>query len=131
MTCGCRGSGKVGFGRRRRINSNDPFDFLKLSSPKKRRHTRRRRHKRRTRHTRRVRHYKRNSDPFSFLKFGKRRKRSCFGKIDTSLMFMGNTAPNKMSFFQQYTGMPPEQMENHLTGVPVNLRSNFYKNIRT
>jgi len=34
-----------------------------------------------------------------------------------------------MSTFQEYTGMPPAQMEQHLASVPASLRANFYNNI--
>jgi hypothetical protein len=63
--------------------------------------------------------------------FGKRfvKKSRRFGKIDSALNFMGNSKPNDMSIFQQYTGMPPGQMETRLTQIPTNLRSNFYANI--
>jgi hypothetical protein len=41
---------------------------------------------------------------------------------------MGNYGGNPMSTFQQYTGMPPSQMEQHLANVPDSLRDTFYAN---
>jgi hypothetical protein len=63
---------------------------------------------------------------FARLKKVSKRKRSGFGKISNLSSFMGNNSGNAMSTFQQYTGLPPGQMESHLSKVPMNLRSNFY-----
>jgi hypothetical protein len=57
-----------------------------------------------------------------------RRKR--FGRMTNLSGIMGNYQPGQeMSTFQQYTGMPPGQMKQHLAGIPMNLRSNFYTNL--
>ncbi len=46
-----------------------------------------------------------------------------------TMTMMGNYAPSQMSTFQQYTGMPPFQYNNHITSIPQNLQSNFYRNV--
>ena len=64
--------------------------------------------------------------------FGRRRgsgrRRSRFGKISNLSSIMGNNNGNDMSQFQIYTGMSPSQMQNHLDGIPSNLRDTFYAN---
>ena len=49
-----------------------------------------------------------------------------FGKIGNAASFMANYDPNQMSTFQQYTGVPPGQMNQHLKNVSMSLRDNFY-----
>jgi len=39
---------------------------------------------------------------------------------------MGNYGPALMNTFQEYTGAGTDQRMNHLNGIPVNLRDNFY-----
>jgi len=56
------------------------------------------------------------------------RKSLKFGKISDTFSFMANNNGNPMSTFQQYTGLPPQQMIDHMASVPPNLRSNFYTN---
>ena len=72
--------------------------------------------------------------------FGRRRKGSRRGSRKVSRRFgsafspplqqiMGNYSPSEMSTFQQYTGMGVDQTNNHLTGIPESLRSNFYSDV--
>jgi len=42
---------------------------------------------------------------------------------------MGNFRPSaEMSLAQSTTGMSASQMEQHMAGIPMNLRANFYQN---
>jgi hypothetical protein len=55
---------------------------------------------------------------------------SSFGKNLTGLSsIMSNSAPSDMSLFQSYAGLAPGQMSAHMAGVPVNLQTNFYRNL--
>ena len=57
------------------------------------------------------------------------KSRRRFGKISNLAGIMGNnTGSNDMSQFQIYTGMAPAQMQDHLDGIPTNLRDTFYSN---
>ena len=78
--------------------------------------------------------------------YGRRRKRLSQNKLNKLFKLISNKKTKKsktkkskktnksrfgssdISLFQQYTGMSPIQMENHLTGIPSNLRDNFYTN---
>jgi hypothetical protein len=60
-------------------------------------------------------------------KKGSRKNR--FGKISSLSKIMGNNAQMDMSLMQAYVGNSPSQQEMHLTGVPINLRTNFYTNV--
>ncbi len=49
---------------------------------------------------------------------------------DSLLNIMGNFQPSaQMGFAQSTTGMSAPQMINHMRGVPLSVRSNFYTNI--
>jgi len=61
-------------------------------------------------------------------RFGRSLKRPRFGKISGLNSMMGNNDSSDMSAFQSYTGMSPDQMSTHLTGIPSNLRDTFYAN---
>jgi len=63
-------------------------------------------------------------------RFGRSRRlrRSRFGKISNLNSMMGNNSGNDMSAFQSYTGLSPNQMQTHLTGIPTNLRDTYYSN---
>lgn len=50
---------------------------------------------------------------------------------DSLLDIMGNFQPSSMmSLAQSTTGMSAPQMINHMKGVPLSVRSNFYTNIK-
>jgi hypothetical protein len=113
--------GSCAFGKKRKYSSKKSRPSRKFgrrkSSGSKRKH---RRHKKRS--------FGRRKHRKSSKRSIGRKKRS-FGKISSSLDFMGNYSPgNGMSTFQQYTGMPPAQMQKHLDAVPKNLRDTFYAN---
>jgi hypothetical protein len=42
---------------------------------------------------------------------------------------MANVPEQDISTLQAYTGMPPFQYNNHVAGIPKDLRSNFYENL--
>jgi hypothetical protein len=49
---------------------------------------------------------------------------------DGLLSMMGNfRPPAEMSLAQSTTGMSPDQMRQHMAGIPPALRSNFFNNI--
>jgi hypothetical protein len=76
--------------------------------------------KRRRRRSRRSRRSKKSNCFFNSLGLG-------FGNNLSSIM--GNyRPPAEMSTFQQYIGEGPFQYNNHMAGIPVNLKSNFYEN---
>jgi len=54
-----------------------------------------------------------------------KRKRK-FGASPNLNRVMGNYGPALMNTFQEYTGAGTDQRMNHLNGIPVNLRDNFY-----
>lgn len=74
--------------------------------------------------------------PGSCNSYGRRhrkfRRSNRFGKFNTDLaQIMGNNdGGNPMSSFQQYTGLPPQEMSDHLADVPISVRTNFYNNIQ-
>ena len=77
--------------------------------------------------TRKIRNSKYGSRKINRSKHGS--KKSKFGKISNLSRIMGNnTWSNDMSQFQIYTGMSPSQMQDHLNGIPTNLRDTFYAN---
>ena len=70
----------------------------------------------------------------SFWKRFLSRRKSRFGhgvsaNMPNTAKMMGNFSPAEMNTFQQYTGMGPYQSNNHLNGIPLGLRSNFYSNV--
>lgn len=59
--------------------------------------------------------------------FGKKeKKRRHFGKMTDLSNVMSDYSPQKISIFQQYTGMSPKQMQSHIENIPASLRDNFY-----
>ena len=71
----------------------------------------------------------------SFWKRFLSRRKSRFGhgvsaNMPNTAKMMGNiTPPYMMNTWGQYTGMGPEQTMNHLNGIPLSLRTNFYSDI--
>ncbi len=110
--------GACGFGSRK---------VSKKVSHRKRRSSRKVSHKRRG--SKKVSHRKRRGSKRGSKRRNHKKSKMSFGKIGSSLSFMGNNPGNSMSTFQQYTGMSPGQMSTHMTNVPTNLRSNFYTDV--
>ncbi len=106
MSCGVL---KCGFGSNKKFNEPEELKIRKKSKS----HKKSKGHKKSKVHPKQKGHKKHHY---------KKHVRK-FGSED-----MGN-APNQMSIFQGYTGMPPAQMQDHMDNIPMNLRSNFYTNL--
>jgi hypothetical protein len=114
-------------------------------STKKRKYSKQRHSKRKRRYTKRKRSIKRKKSKSRRRKSKSRRRKSRsrrrksffkrlmgFGSAYTPNLqrVMGNYRPGKeMNTFQQYLGEGPQQMQRHMAGVPIPIRSNFYESI--
>lgn len=71
--------------------------------------------------------HKKHKTRKSFTKSRKGKKsHKRFGRMPGLFNIMSNYPADKMSLFQEYTGMPPNQMGNHLKNVDPNLQDYFY-----
>lgn len=56
-----------------------------------------------------------------------RRRFGGYGNASLNRIMGDYRPPNKMNTYQQYTGMSPYQMGNHLDGILMHDRANFYR----